>query len=77
MKGFMRRRGDAWELRAYLGGDPVTGKQRYAGRTVRGGTREAQLVLNDMSVTSLRPAATNAGSPPAATSLAATAIPGP
>jgi len=25
MKGFMRRRGDAWELRVYLGGDPVTG----------------------------------------------------
>ena len=32
MKGFMRRRGDAWELRVYLGTDPVTGKQRYASR---------------------------------------------
>lgn len=35
MKGFMRRRGDAWELRVYVGTDPVTGKQRYASRTVR------------------------------------------
>ena len=32
MKGFMRQRGDAWELRVYLGRDPVTGKQRYASR---------------------------------------------
>ena len=44
----MRRRGDAWELRVYLGTDPVTGKQRYATRTVRGGKREAQRVLNEM-----------------------------
>ena len=29
MKGFLRQRGDAWELRVYLGTDPVTGKQRY------------------------------------------------
>jgi hypothetical protein len=35
-----RQRGDAWELRLYLGGDPVTGKQRYASRTVRGGHTE-------------------------------------
>jgi len=48
MKGFMHRRGDAWELRVYLGTDPVTGKQRYATRTVRGGKREAQRVLNEM-----------------------------
>ena len=48
MKGFMRRRGDAWELRVYLGTDPVTGKQRYATRTVRGGKREAQRTLNEM-----------------------------
>ena len=48
MKGFMRRRGDAWELRVYLGTDPVTGKQRYATRTVRGGKREAQRALNEM-----------------------------
>ena len=48
MKGFMRRRGDAWELRVYLGIDPVTGKQRYATRTVRGRKREAQRTLNEM-----------------------------
>ena len=48
MKGFMRRRGDAWELRVYVGTDPVTGKQRYASRTVRGGKREAQRALNEM-----------------------------
>jgi len=35
MKGFIRQRGDAWELRVYLGADQVTGKQRYATRTVR------------------------------------------
>lgn len=48
MKGFLRRRGDAWELRVYVGTDPVTGKQRYASRTVRSGKREAQRVLNEM-----------------------------
>lgn len=48
MKGFIRQRGDAWELRVYLGADPVTGKQRYATRTVRAGKREAQRVLNEM-----------------------------
>ena len=48
MKGFMRQRGDAWELRVYLGHDPVTGKQRYASRTVRGGKREAQRTLAEM-----------------------------
>ena len=48
MKGFIRRRGDAWELRVYLGTDPVTSKQRYASRTVRTGKREAQRALNEM-----------------------------
>jgi hypothetical protein len=35
MKGSMRQRGLAWELRVYLGADPVTGKQRYATRRAR------------------------------------------
>jgi hypothetical protein len=35
------------ELRVYLGVDPVSGKQRYASRTVRAGKREAQRVLNE------------------------------
>ena len=48
MKAFIRRRGDAWELRVYLGTDPVMNKQRYASRTVRTGKREAQRVLNEM-----------------------------
>lgn len=51
MKGFIRQRGSAWELRVYLGADPVTGKQRYATKSVRGvGKREAQRLLNEMVV---------------------------
>ena len=50
MKGFMRQRGSAWDLRVYLGKDPVSGKQRYVTKTVRGGKREAQRVLNAMVV---------------------------
>jgi hypothetical protein len=48
MKGFMRQRGASWELRVYTGRDPVTGKKRYATRTVRGGKREAQSALAAM-----------------------------
>lgn len=50
MKGSMRQRGSAWELRVYLGTDPVTGKQRYATKTVRAGKREPQRLLNEMKV---------------------------
>lgn len=48
MKGFIRRRGDASELRVLLGTDPVTNKKRYASRTARSGKRDAQRVLNEM-----------------------------
>ncbi len=48
MKGFMRQRGASWELRVYLGLDPVTGKKRYATKTVRGGKRLAQTALAEM-----------------------------
>lgn len=48
MKGFMRQRGASWELRVFLGRDPLTGKKRYATRTVRGGKREAQTALAEM-----------------------------
>lgn len=48
MKGFMRKRGESWELRVFLGTDPVTGKQRYATKTSRGGKREAQRQLAEM-----------------------------
>ena len=34
MKGYLGRRGEAWELRVYLGIDPVTRKQRYATSTL-------------------------------------------
>lgn len=50
MKGSMRQRGLSWELKVYLGVDPVTGKERYATKKVRGGRREAQRVLNEMVV---------------------------
>jgi hypothetical protein len=58
MKGSMRQRGSAWELRVYLGADPVTGKQRYATKTVRAGKREAQRLLNEMTVEAERGLAT-------------------
>lgn len=45
MKGHMRRRGEAWELRAYAGRDPITKRQKYVTRTFRGGKREAEAVL--------------------------------
>lgn len=54
----MRQRGSAWELRVYLGADPVTGKQRYATKTVRAGKREAQRLLNEMKVEAERGRAT-------------------
>ena len=48
MRGFIRRRGEAWELRVYLGQDAVTGKKRYATKSVRGSRREADRVLARM-----------------------------
>jgi hypothetical protein len=42
MRGFIRRRGEAWELRVYLGQDAITGKKRYATRSVRGSRRLLQ-----------------------------------
>ena len=48
MRGFIRRRGDAWELRVYLGQDAVIGKKRYATKSVRGSRAEAERVLARM-----------------------------
>src|SRR5829696_692614 len=48
MTGHLGRRGDAWELRVYIGIDPVTRKQRYAVKSFRGGKREAQRLLAEM-----------------------------
>jgi len=46
----MRQRSGAWELRVYLGRDAVTGRDRYATRTVRGPRREAERALARMLV---------------------------
>lgn len=48
MTGSVRQRGSSWELRVCLADDPVTGKQRYATKSVRCGKREAQRVLAEM-----------------------------
>jgi hypothetical protein len=45
MKGHLRQRGSAWELRAYAGVDPIRGRQKYVTRTFRGGKREAEEAL--------------------------------
>jgi integrase len=45
MRGHLRKRGSAWELRAYAGLDPISGKQKYVTRTFRGGKREAEEAL--------------------------------
>lgn len=46
MRGHIRQRGDAWELRAYVGRDPVTGRKKYLTRTFRGGKRAAEGALS-------------------------------
>jgi integrase len=45
VRGHLRKRGDAWELRAYAGVDPVTKRQKYVTRTFRGGKRDAEEAL--------------------------------
>ena len=46
MKGHVRKRGNnTWELRAYVGLDPVTNRHKYATRTFHGGKREADEAL--------------------------------
>lgn len=41
----LKRQPDYWEVRAYAGVDPLTGKDRYTSRTVRGGRRDAEKLL--------------------------------
>jgi integrase len=48
MRGSLRRKGPSWELRVYLGRDPVSGRKRYATRNVQGARRVAERVLRDM-----------------------------
>lgn len=45
MRGHLRKRGSAWELRAYAGIDPLANRQKYRTRTFRGGKREAEEAL--------------------------------
>src|SRR5579871_3265390 len=45
MRGHLRLRGDVWELRAYAGRDPVSGRKLYRTRSFRGGKREAEDAL--------------------------------
>ena len=45
MPGSMRRRGTSWELRAYAGTDPETGKRRWATATTKGTRRAAEREL--------------------------------
>jgi integrase len=48
MRGFIRRRGQSWELRVYLGRDPVSGRKRYSTRSMRGPRRDAERLLREM-----------------------------
>ncbi|MCB0991030.1 MAG: site-specific integrase [Acidimicrobiales bacterium] len=45
----LKREPDYWEVRAYAGRDPVTGRPRYVSRTVRGGKRQAQKLLTSLT----------------------------
>jgi integrase len=46
MRGSMRQRSEgSWELRVFVGRDPLTGRRQYFTKTVRGGKREAQRAL--------------------------------
>ena len=47
MKGHIRKRGDAWELRVDV--DAVTGKKRCATKSIRGGQRDAERVLVELA----------------------------
>jgi len=41
----LKREPDYWEVRAYAGTDPLSGKDRYTSRTIRGGRRDAEKLL--------------------------------
>src|SRR3954469_2229807 len=47
--GSIRQRGKkSWEVRAFVGKDPGSGKKQYATKTVRGERREAEVALGRM-----------------------------
>ena len=46
MRGSMRQRSTgSWELRVFVGRDPLTGRRQYVSKTFRGGKREAEREL--------------------------------
>lgn len=54
-RGSMRRRGrESWELRAYQGIDPETGRERWLTKTVHGTSRFARGQLDDLVVEASR-----------------------
>lgn len=59
MAGYMRQRGSSWELHVYTGRDVVTGRKRWATKTVKGCKREAQRALAAMVAEVDRGARTN------------------
>jgi integrase len=48
MRGSIRQRGDAWQLRVFAGRDPVTGRKRWIAKTVHGGKRAVQRELANL-----------------------------
>jgi hypothetical protein len=48
MPGSLRKRGNSWELRAYAGTDPETGKRHWVSATVKGSRRAAQQELAEL-----------------------------
>jgi hypothetical protein len=46
--GSLRKRGNSWELRAYAGTDPETGKRHWVSATVKGSRRAAQRELVEL-----------------------------
>ncbi len=48
MRGQLRQRGDAWELRALAGRDPATGRKKYVTLTFHGSKRAAESELSKL-----------------------------
>jgi hypothetical protein len=48
MPGSLRKRGNSWELRAYAGTDPETGKRNWVSATVKGSRRAGQQELVEL-----------------------------
>jgi integrase len=48
VRGHLRRRGDAWELRVFVGRDPITQRKKTVTRTFRGTKRAAESELSKL-----------------------------